>query len=204
MFDIKSMDDIRTILINRSKMNGELCSFEEVKILNAPMIESLGISADDKDNLDALDCMEGEYPIDADILMKRFGLHSAKTNISHVKRVLLKAEIIEEESISNNYCRVVYVQIEKNKQFHQQIRYMITKEAARIILMSMCKDKKYVRYFSNQIELNGMYKKYQSDYIIWQRELALQHANNIIQQMNQKIDSQSADIKSLIMYAKYS
>lgn len=226
------IESVDQVLLDRSIRTGMKYDFKAMELEVAGFIEMLNITSEEKDYIDSLARATGDFPIDAEDMMKNLGIIKSNSNSSDIGKSIHKANLIPKLVVAdlakeawatavahdpngillfnNQNCKILVVQERKNNRMYDSYKYKLTIRAAHKVLMRAYNNDKFADYFSIQLQLIEKYKKYQSDYESYLKDLAMKQKDETINRLERKIDEarlrdeeQSRKIDELIGYAKH-
>lgn len=217
------LESIDQVLLDRSIKTGVKYGFDEIETLVAPVIDLIGITDVEKGYLSALSRKTGDYPIDASDMLKKLGIVSQGAYSTDIGRTLARTNVLPKDiklkeapppaggggdqnvSFENYNCQVIRVVEVKNGQKRYPIKYKLTISASHKVLMRAYNDDKFADYFSIQLQLIEKYKKYQSDYESYLKDLKLRQKDDKIDTLINEMRDQRAEQQaaSALQQAKF-
>lgn len=213
------VEDVDSILLDRSIKTGIKYEFSEMESMISTLVQLLGITSEEKTYIDGLARASGDYPIDAEDMMKKLGIIKESDDSCNIGKSLYKANLIPQLKVRelakkanptavglapnatlslyiNASCNILRVSVPKDGQIRHSFKYKLTIRAAHKVLMRAYNDDKFADYFSIQLQLIEKYKKYQSDYDSYLKDLAMQQKNETINRLEHKIEEQTELMKA--------
>ncbi len=218
-----TLENIDATLLRKTIQTGKELTYDDAAQMIQPLIDLLGMDSEKKAIIDGIAHLKGEYPIDAEDMLKSLGALSEDARAGEVKRMLERARIIPKGqkfkamsadiasnnelfvAYSNQKCQVIHLtEKRENGKTYYPIKYKLTINAAHKVLMRAYNDDTFADYFSIQLQLIAKYQKYQSDYkayIAEEKAKRLRMASELQNQFNgnacDKIDRLEATIKNM-------
>ncbi len=181
-----TLEHIDAMLLQQSIQTGKELAYEDAEQMIQSLIDLLGMDPEKKAIIDGLVHLKGDYPIDAETMLKSLGALANAAYSGEVKRMLERARIIPKGqkiavmpadmaapfvSYVNSKCQIIRDIKHENGQTYPTIKYRLTINAAHKVLMRAYNDDTFADYFSIQLQLIGKYQKYQSDYRLHLKEI---------------------------------
>lgn len=183
----------------------------------------------EKEYLSMLAHQTGDYPIDAEDMMKELGIASQNAKSKDIGKSLVRSNIIPKLDLKkltkeakapavplgqegtavpssnlslfeNRNSQVIRTSEIKNGKTYYPIKYKLTINASHKVLMRAYNDDKFADYFSIQLQLIEKYKKYQSDYGLHLNKIALSQKEDKIDNLTQEVREQNAKIDRLLAF----
>lgn len=219
------IESVDQIMLERSIRTGVKYEFAEMELMITGLIQMLSITSEEKAYIDDLARQSGDYPIDAEAMMKQLGIIDESSNAAHVSRLLERSNVLRKQNMkelvkkarvptgtlgpnhglllfTNSNCEIVRVSEMTDGQIRHSYKYRLTITAAHKVLMRAYNDDKYADYLSIQLQLIEKYKKYQSDYSNYLKDIAMRQKDDKIDELKSMIQDQSTQLSELLGYAK--
>ncbi len=207
-----TLENINAMLLEQSIQTGKELAYEDAEQMIQPLIDLLEMDPEKKAIIDGLVHLKGDYPIDAEVMLKELEALANDADSAKTKRMLERAKIIPKGlkfearpvgrssnnepfvAYSNMKCQIVRLSEKgENGKTYYPIKYKLTINAAHKVLMRAYNDDTFADYFSIQLQLIGKYQKYQSDYRLHLKEVESRQDKSTINELRKEMKAQSAN-----------
>ena len=177
-----TMEEFKNYLNDAETARVNPVMFKDIDEMCAPMFDDLDIDEDSRNLLNELAQKDDgeEYCINANVVLKQFGVVAEGQDATKIRRLLERTNLLKPNAEKvknigiiekNKHCKVNRKKVAKNGQSYYTTTYYITKDALYKALMRCYNDDKYADYFSLQWRISEMLKTHQANHALAKAEI---------------------------------